>query len=294
MQWHPIFAHLLRPLVESHYEVRTDQAVGDLPRTSDIVLLRKTTQSPAPFKGLWRRLTTWNVLEYKGPTVSPRFDELHDLLELGLGIHRRLNEVEAKEQRPEVDYPEVSFWYLVNHLGRRFLADLPAHLPGVAQVAEGIWQAQVYRHPVLLISVQELTVERDSLVLHILAGVPDQARGTVTEALKAEPALWKNYGGWLATYQPAIWQEIYRMATEQEQKVALDFGPLVAYLKEANELKRFMEAVGIKEAIAVVGADQTVEAMPAEQIWAAASPEKREELLRIGQRNKPAPGSDPT
>ena len=93
MQWHPIFAHLLRPLVESYFEVRTDQPVGDLPRQSDVVLLRKTATGPTPYRGLWRRLCTWNVLEYKGPTVSPRFDELHDLVELGLGIHRRLNEL---------------------------------------------------------------------------------------------------------------------------------------------------------------------------------------------------------
>src|SRR5258708_202231 len=129
MQWHPLFAHLRRPWVESPYEVRTDQPVGDLPRQSDVVLLRKTSASPAPFHGLWSRLTTWNVLEYKGPTVSPRFDELHDLVELGLGIHRRLNELQAKQRQPEMDYAEVSFWYLVNHLGSRFPADPPARVP---------------------------------------------------------------------------------------------------------------------------------------------------------------------
>ena len=28
-QWHPIFAELLRPLVESHYDIETDVPVGD-------------------------------------------------------------------------------------------------------------------------------------------------------------------------------------------------------------------------------------------------------------------------
>src|SRR5438270_16971 len=131
MQWHPIFAYLLRPVLERYYEIRTNQPVGELPRSSDFLLLRKTSAGSPPFQGLWRRLTPWNVLEYKGPTVSARFDDLHDLLELGLGIHRRLNELQAKQQQPEMAYSEVSFWYLVNHLGGRFLAALPGLLPGV-------------------------------------------------------------------------------------------------------------------------------------------------------------------
>ena len=69
MQWHPFFAYLLRPLVERCYEVRTDVPVGDLPRRSDITLVRKTSDVPSLLRGLWSRLTPWNVLEYKGPTV---------------------------------------------------------------------------------------------------------------------------------------------------------------------------------------------------------------------------------
>src|SRR5437879_12782648 len=125
MQWHPIFAYLLRPVLERYYEIRSNQPVGELPRSSDILLLCKTSAGPPPFQGLWRRLTAWNILEYKGPTVSARFDDLHDLLELGLGIHRRLNELQAKQEQPEMEYAELSFLYLVNHRGQRLLADLP-------------------------------------------------------------------------------------------------------------------------------------------------------------------------
>ena len=31
-QWHPLFAELLRPLVQSHHEVETNVPVGDVPR----------------------------------------------------------------------------------------------------------------------------------------------------------------------------------------------------------------------------------------------------------------------
>ncbi len=314
MQWHPIFASLLRPLVESHFEVRTEQPVGELPRKADVLLVHKTAAGPTPFRGLWRRLTPWNALEYKGPTVSPRLDDLHDLVEVGLGIHRRLNELQAKQQQPAVDYAEMSFWYLVQHLGRRFLADLPRYLPDVQSVTPGIWQAHVFTHPVLLVSVQELAVERDSLLFRVLAGVPEAERATITELLKAEPALWSTYGTWLAHREPAIWQEIMRMAAEQNQSIELDFTPLAEYLRQSAgraSLKSFLEAVGLKEAVEAAGVKEAVEAVGVKQaveavgvkevvkevgtehLWAGLSPEQREELRRLAQRDNPTP-NEPT
>ena len=42
-QWYPLFAQLLRPLVEDYYQIETNVPVGDLPRAADIVLLRRRT-----------------------------------------------------------------------------------------------------------------------------------------------------------------------------------------------------------------------------------------------------------
>src|SRR5437660_689966 len=55
-QWHPVFAELLRPLVESHYEVEANMPVGDAPRQADFVLLRRTRAGRLPSAGLWRDL----------------------------------------------------------------------------------------------------------------------------------------------------------------------------------------------------------------------------------------------
>jgi hypothetical protein len=117
-QWHPLFAKLLRPLVEGHYEVQTNVPVGDAPRAADILLLRRTSAAAAPFQGLWRWLTTWNVVEFKGPTVSARVADLDLLVELGLGIDRRLNEERVRQRQQPVPRAEISFWYLANHLLR--------------------------------------------------------------------------------------------------------------------------------------------------------------------------------
>src|SRR6266849_3171015 len=112
VQWHPLFAELLRLLVESHYEVQTDVPVGDVPRKADLVLLRRTSREPPPFQGLWRWLTAWNVLEFKGPSVTARLADLDLLIELGLGIHRRLGTEHRKQRQLRVPRQELSLWYL--------------------------------------------------------------------------------------------------------------------------------------------------------------------------------------
>ena len=121
MRWHPFFAYLLRKLLQDYYEVETDVPVGDLPRQADIVLLRRT--APAPFVGVWRHLTIWNVLEFKGPTDDPALRDLDLLLEVGLGIDRRLNEDRREQGQPLVEREEVSWWFLANHVGARFRAE---------------------------------------------------------------------------------------------------------------------------------------------------------------------------
>jgi hypothetical protein len=146
VQWHPLFARLLRPHVERYYEVRTNLPVGDLPRQADVVLLRRLGSGPPPFTGLWRWLTAWNVLEFKGATVTPRPRDLALLLEVGLGIDRRLN---AERQRPLPDR-EVSFWYLANRLGSRFLGEAERRLGGLDHPGAGVWRGQVFGFPYVL------------------------------------------------------------------------------------------------------------------------------------------------
>src|SRR5437879_2284537 len=110
-QWHPIFAQLLRPAVEAYYDVQTTMPVGDAPRVADFVLLRRTTQATPPFIGLWRHLTPWTVLEYKGPTVSPRHGVIELLVDVGLGIDRRLHAERLRQGQRRLPPEEVSFWY---------------------------------------------------------------------------------------------------------------------------------------------------------------------------------------
>lgn len=120
-QWHPIFDYLLRAALQEYYDVQTNVAVGDLPREADIVLVRRASATKPPFRSLWKHLSRWNILEFKGRSESARIRDIDLLVEVGLGIHRR-----HQEQEPEarIGRSDVSFWYLANHLGKRFLRDV--------------------------------------------------------------------------------------------------------------------------------------------------------------------------
>jgi hypothetical protein len=172
-QWHPLFAKLLRPLVESHFQVETNMpVVGDTPRRADLVLLRRTATTPLPFQGLPRWLCDWNVLEFKGPTVTARVADLDLLIELGLGIHRRLNEQRRKDRQPKVRREGLSFWYLAPHLGRRFLTDARRLLGGLEELGAGVWRASNLERAGILVSNREVPVERDSVPVHLLVREP--------------------------------------------------------------------------------------------------------------------------
>src|SRR5262249_25551722 len=155
--------------LQDHYEIQTNVPVGDMPREADVVLLHRTSADAPPYTGLWRWLTRWNILEFKGPSVSARLGHLDALLELGLGIHRQL---EQKHEGPPVQRSEVSFWYLANNLSKRFLAAAEQLAGPLEKLADGIWQVTVWQRRLILVSNRNVQVERDSIPLHLLAIEP--------------------------------------------------------------------------------------------------------------------------
>jgi hypothetical protein len=293
-QWHPLFAKLLRPLVESHFQVETNLAVGDAPRSADLVLLRRTATTPLPFQGLWRWLREWNVLEFKGPTVTARVADLDLLVELGLGIHRRLNEQRRKDRQPEVGRDGLSFWYLAPHLGRRFLADARRLLGTLEELGAGVWRGSNLERAVMLVSNRELPVERDSVPVHLLVKEPLETARQVAQVLQTNQDLWTVYGPWLATMNPALWEEVRQMGRKKSQGPVFDFEPVIAYwglgqLIKQIGLERVIEEVGVKRVIEEVGAKRVVDELGVERVVAEVgldalvaglTPEQRQQLKR--------------
>jgi hypothetical protein len=245
-QWHTAFAHLLRPMVEDYYEVATNVPVGDLPREADVVLLRRTARANPPFHGLWRRLTEWNILEYKGPSVSPRLQDVDYLVELGLGIHRRLNEERKKKKQDSVPPNEVSFWYLANRLGPRYFEGLMRRGLVFDVDPRSGWSTSILNHPLYLVSTFDLPVEPDSLPFHLLGVDSEEKKSEVARLVNEQPELKDLYKQAWASLHPDQLQEFLAMARSSKKGVTFHLMPLV-------------EVIGWKEAIHQLGPDQLLD-----------------------------------
>lgn len=249
MQWHPLFAKLLRPVLEGYYEVQTNVPVGDVPREADIVVVRRSTAKAVPFRGLWKHLKSWNVLEFKGPSVSARVDDLDLLVELGLGIERKANEHLAKEKRTRLQHTDVAYWYLVHRLGRRFLSRLEEKVGPVRVLDAGIWTAHVLARPLLLVSSVDLPLATESLPLHLLEG--DKTR-ELARMLKADDRLRLEFGAYMAAMFPDI-EEIEEMAKTKTKGPVFHLKPLIEIVglpeivKQAGGLNPFIERIGKKK-----------------------------------------------
>jgi hypothetical protein len=253
-QWHPIFAQLLRPAVEAYYEVQTTVPVGDAPREADFVLLRRTAAAPPPLRGLWRHLTSWNILEFKGPSISPRRGNVELLVELGLGIDRQLRTQRPRQPRGMVRREEVSFWYLANHLGRRWLQDAAEALGGLEPLGPGLWRSRALGHVVWLVGSIDLPVEEDSLPLHLVSHEPLDTERQVARLVLEQPELQERYAGWLASLHPTTWKEIEAMAKAARKALQIDLRPAI----ESLGLKHVLEQVGIGRVVSEVGIGRVV------------------------------------
>jgi len=275
---------MLRPAVGAYYDIQTTLPVGDSPREADFVLLRRTGQAPPPFRGLWRHLTIWNILEFKGPTVSPRLGDIDLLIELGLGIDRRLRERRAQGQRRVIP-AEVSYWYLANHLGRRFLPAAERKLGRLEPLGPGLWRCRLLERLVFLVSSIDLPVEEDSLPLHIVGREPAATERQVAQLVVAQPGLQQLYGGWLASLHPTVWQEVEAMARAGGKGLNIDLRPAIETIGvdrviEQIGIDRVVEQIGIDRVIELLGKKEVIKRIGVEDWLANLSPAERRDLKR--------------
>lgn len=275
-QWHPLFTQLIRPAMERYYLLQANMPVGDAPREADLVLLRRTSTGPLPFQGLWKDLTTWDVLEFKGPTVSPRLGDLDLLVELGLGIHRRLNEERLRQRLSPLGPREMSFWYLTNRLGSRFLRGAEQRLGHLEPHGSGVWRCPVLQRMVFLVSTVNLPVDEDSLPLHLLGKEPRATELAVGHFVAEQPALWQRYGAWLKVLHPATFQEIRAMARAAGRELKINWRAAI----EEEGLDEFIRQVGLKRLVEEVGPKRVIEEMGLDWLLSQLTPAERRELKR--------------
>ena len=235
--------------------MQTTLPVGDAPREADFVLLRRTASALPPFRGLWRHLSTWNIMEFKGPTVSARRGDVELLIELGLGIDRRLQAERIKQGQRRLGPEEVSFWYLANRLGQRFLRAAEHKLGRLEPLGAGLRRCRLLERLVFLVSSIDLPVEADSLPLHVVGREPLATERQVARLVLEQPDLQQLYGGWLASLHPTAWKEIEAMARTAGKRLTFDIRPAI----ESLGLDRVIEQVGIDRVIEQVGLDRVIE-----------------------------------
>jgi hypothetical protein len=235
-QWHPIFGHLLRPVLQEYYDVQTNVPVGDLPREADIILLRRASTKQPHFETLWKHLTRWNILEFKGRSESARISDIDLLVEVGLGIHRRLQE----KEKVKMPRGEVSFWYFTNHLGKRFLSDVIELTGELRVVGKGLWRGQMVGRPIWLVSNRDVPIHQETIPVHL---VSDETPSTVielAESVTATEESWRMFGIWLATSYPLLWKEIQAM-TKKHRKGDIDWKAVWNNVVDASAKRQFVE-----------------------------------------------------
>jgi hypothetical protein len=277
MQWHPLFAKMLRPIVQEHFDVQTNLPVGDAPRSADIVLVRRTSDQSPPFRGLLQYLTTWNILEFKGRSVSARIRHLDLLVELGLGIDRRLNEERARHKQPLLDPAEVSFWYIVNHLGQRFLRQARQRFGNIEEASPGVWRCQLLLRPLFLIDGRAVPVERESVALHLAGEESPNIEEALARVIVEEPGYWELYGSLLGALHPNIYEEANHMATTKGKRGDLDLRPFI----EKVGLQKYLAAVEVGELIDAFGPKKLARELGMKRYLASLNAEERRQLKEL-------------
>lgn len=263
IQWHPLFASLLRPIVEESYDVQVNVSVGEAPRSADIVLLQRKKSQRRSFKGIWRSLTFWNVLEFKSPAVHPTIRDVDALVELGLGIDRRLSERRARESQRLPSPSDVSFWYLANRLSKPFLQQCSSRFGRLKVVGPGIWRTLLLHRHVVLVSNTDLRIDSETLPLHVVSHGSRATELAVVRFVLDHPELRTHYAHWLLTLHNRAYMEARTMSRLTEEP-EIDLRPAIDYLG----LDRVIAQVGLDRVIAQVGLDQVIAQVGLDQVIA--------------------------
>jgi hypothetical protein len=191
-----------------------------------------------------------------------RREHLPFLVEVGLGIARRLNEQAIQQgERPTAE-GDISYWYLANRLGRSFLRAATNRLGRLEEVDNGIWRSTVLGHPVVLLSTVDLAVDEDSLPLHVLGIESMEQQVAVGQFLIETAARADKYGGHFAAFHGTAWEEVLKMARNKRGGLEFDLRPIV-------------ETMGMGKVIEKLGEDEVLE-----ELLARLSPAKRRKLQR--------------
>ncbi|NLF72936.1 MAG: hypothetical protein GX575_28200 [Candidatus Anammoximicrobium sp.] len=280
-QWHPLFAYFLRQVLEGRYEVLTNLAVGDVPREADVVVLKRSALRGPQFRHLWKWLTHWNILEFKGPTVRPRESHLDLLLELGLGVARRLNEQRVRDKLRPLAPRQISWWYVVRELPRSMRTKWEQRVGRLSQLENGLWRGVVVGYPLYLLSSIETSLDDESLPLHLLGARRPQEEAALAQYVLRHADVFCHYAPWMFALHTRAWKKEQAVIGKViDDNLEIDWTPVVeefgldllirqvglARVVEEVGLARVVEEVGLARVIEEVGVDKLLDSLTPDQL----------------------------
>jgi hypothetical protein len=283
-QWHPLFAYFLRLVLEGRYEVLTNFAVGDVPREADVVVLKRSALRGPQFRHLWKWLTHWNILEFKCPTVRPCESHLDLLLELGLGVARRLNEQRVRDELRPLAPRQISWWYVVRELPGSMRTKWERRVGRLSEVDAGLWRGAVCGYPLYLVSSIKTPLDEESLPLHMLGARRPQEEAALAQYVLRHADAYCHYAPWMFALHTRVWRREQAMSGKViDDNLEIDWTPVVEefgldMLIRQIGLARVIKEVGLAGVIEEVGLAKVIEEVGVEKLLDSLSPDQLAKL----------------
>jgi hypothetical protein len=196
------------------------------------------------------------------------------LVELGLGIHRRLNDKRVKKDLPPLGTSKMSFWYLANKLGKSFLAKASQRLPGLEQWKHGVWAATNLERKIFLVSGSDLAVEEDSLPLHVLGKESAEKEVETAKLIYSDAKLRQLFGDLYNFLHRDTVEELEAMNKIKSAKDVMTFRPEM--LLEFYGKKKFSR--GLRQLFSDMESDEKQEML--RDLIGSLTPHEWEEVKR--------------
>jgi hypothetical protein len=185
-----------------------------------------------------------------------------------------LNEERTRQRQPPLDAAEVSFWYMANHLGRRFLREAREALGPLEEASPGVRRSQLLRRSLFLVDGRSVPVDRESVALHLAGEESPEIDRALARVIVEEPGYWQLYSPLLGALHPNVFEEASRMASAKGKGKGWSMRPYI----EKVGLKKYLEEVELGEIVETFGKKKVVRAIGVKDIVANLSPEERQQL----------------
>jgi hypothetical protein len=279
--WHPLLANLLRWQLGEHYQLEEEVPVGQKPLQIDVLLLRKREgELPEDVRrllaGLAEHFSEWTLLEFKSPTDTLRAGDLQTFLAYAL-LWRAQNQPLLARER-------LHMLVLAPRLTRPYREEMEvlgmtahAEAPGIwslqgGPVSHRLWVLETeilagLEHPLLTLFSPQLLRQREQTYMQLQQG----GYNTIVKYVVQQIRQFKHLGREFA---------MQHLGSEEEmQQVLRD--ALDALIREGG-----MTVSELYELVPALPQELRFAGMTPEQIIAALTPEKREQLRLLLQSDE--------